>query len=89
MDLRWSNDGVAMEYLRRKNEQTPKFLARIITCFKGEKTRKREKKNPTPSKNSREIDGDVGNVLAPIIAIETIVITLLLRQVYIAYMHQQ
>ena len=46
-----------MEYLRRKNGKTSEFLARIIPCSWGEKSRKRENKNPTPPRNLR---GGVG-----------------------------
>ena len=49
-----------MEYLRRKNGKTAEFLARIIPCSEDEKSRKREKKNPTPPRNSRGIGGGVG-----------------------------
>jgi len=49
-----------MEYLRRKNGKTAGFLARIIPCSWGEKSRKRENKNPTPPRNSRGIIGGVG-----------------------------
>ena len=47
-----------MEYLRRKNGKTAEFLARIIPCSWGEKSRKRENKNPTPPRNSL---GSMGN----------------------------
>ena len=40
-----------MEYLRRNNGKTAYFLASIIPCSWGEKSRKREKKNPTPPRN--------------------------------------
>ena len=58
MDHRWSIDGESMEYLRRKNGRIAKFLARIIPCSWGEKSRKREKSHTT-----KEIYGGVGVIM--------------------------
>ena len=49
-----------MEHLRWESGKTAEFLARKIPCSWGGKSRKREKKNPTPPRNSRGIDGGVG-----------------------------
>ena len=40
-----------MEYLRRNSGKIAEFLARNSLCSWDEKSRKREKKNPTPPRN--------------------------------------
>jgi hypothetical protein len=45
---------------RRQSGKTAEFLARKAYVLRGEKSRKREKKNPTPPRNSQGIDEGVG-----------------------------
>ena len=49
-----------MEHLRWKSGKTAEFLAWKILCSWGGKSRMREKKNPTPPRNSQGIDEGVG-----------------------------